>query len=866
MIDHLHKLLGLFRPADDDTALLIERRVLIAKFVVMFERIWRALLWPFVLTGGFAFVSILGLWEAVPGWAHGSGLLAYAAALIALLVPLARVRWPDRTQALRRLERDSGRRHRPASSYDDTPVQSDSPESKTFWRLHRERMAALARTLKPKLPSPRLDRVDPFALRVLVVLLLITAGIAVGKGAWDRLVGAVSIDSAGSAERYRLHAWVTPPIYTGLPPIVLADGQAPNSADDGTAAAHSIPQDSVLLVRVNGAPAARPRLAYSEAETRNRQPLEAGVSEGQMAEFTLKLSNSGRLDILDSGRVRTSWDFDVTPDLAPKIRLLEKPDTTPRGALRLAYGVEDDYGVDRAEARFGLAKDEAAGPKRREGSETARKDTENHAVEEDVLIKPPVIALRLPKVNTTSGDGRTFKDLTSHPWAGLRVRMILVALDQGGKEGYSKPVEFTLPQRSFNKPLARAIIEQRGNLVVSRDARSDVAEAIDGLTIAPDRFIDDNSVYLALRSAYWRLSHRDDDDALISVVNQLWDVAVHIEDGDLSDAERALQVAQDRLMQAIQDGASDEQIKQLVAELRAALGQYLKALAQNARERGMTAIQPNSPDGRMLSGKDIDELLRKIEDLAKTGSRELAQRLLSDLRDILERLQVGMMGQDVKRDQMMKAVEGLGEIIMQQQKLLDETFDMKRQQGEQLGQRDGQKGEGQGPKGKAGKGQKRGQAGQGSGGLAQRQGKLGDELGQLMEKLQALGAKPPNQLQGAGRAMGDAQSSLDEQALGRATQQQTLALDRLRQGAQSMAEQMMQMLSAQMGRPGQGPRDPLGRPERTQGPDLGTSVKVPDEIDIQRAREILDELRRRMSEPSRPLLELDYLERLIRNF
>ena len=49
-------------------------------------------------------------------------------------------------------------------------------------------------------------------------------------------------------------------------------------------------------------------------------------------------------------------------------------------------------------------------------------------------------------------------------------------------------------------------------------------------------------------------------------------------------------------------------------------------------------------------------------------------------------------------------------------------------------------------------------------------------------------------------------------------------------------------------------------------PDLGLSVKVPDEIDIQRAREVLDELRRRLGDPSRPGIELDYLERLIKPF
>ena len=52
--------------------------------------------------------------------------------------------------------------------------------------------------------------------------------------------------------------------------------------------------------------------------------------------------------------------------------------------------------------------------------------------------------------------------------------------------------------------------------------------------------------------------------------------------------------------------------------------------------------------------------------------------------------------------------------------------------------------------------------------------------------------------------------------------------------------------------PGNNGRDPLGRPDRSNRPDLGLSVKVPDEIDIQRAREVLDELRRRLGDPSRP--------------
>jgi Domain of unknown function (DUF4175) len=108
------------------------------------------------------------------------------------------------------------------------------------------------------------------------------------------------------------------------------------------------------------------------------------------------------------------------------------------------------------------------------------------------------------------------------------------------------------------------------------------------------------------------------------------------------------------------------------------------------------------------------------------------------------------------------------------------------------------------------------------------------------------------------------------------------ALDALRRGMQSMAQaQQQQQGMGQPGRPGQGrpgragrqgparadqQTDPLGRPLR--GRDYGddSTVKVPGEIDVQRARRILEELRKRFGEIDRPQLELDYIERLLKDY
>ena len=60
-------------------------------------------------------------------------------------------------------------------------------------------------------------------------------------------------------------------------------------------------------------------------------------------------------------------------------------------------------------------------------------------------------------------------------------------------------------------------------------------------------------------------------------------------------------------------------------------------------------------------------------------------------------------------------------------------------------------------------------------------------------------------------------------------------------------------------------RDPLGRTNQGNSLDSG-DVHVPEEAERQRARAIQEELRRRGAERERPRRELDYIDRLLRQF
>jgi uncharacterized protein (TIGR02302 family) len=874
-----------------------DRRVRLSWLALLGERVWEALLWPFLVILCFLVVSLLELWSLLPPLAHRIGLGGFGLALIASFLPLLRISLPTRQEALRRLERHAGIKHRPASSYEDHLSTPPAKETAALWAAHRERLSRLIARLRPSWPAPRTDRKDPYAVRAALLLGVVVAGLAAGGNAVDRLRAAFSPAATGTPAMLRLDAWVTPPVYTGIAPIVLADGSEKVGAGSESFRALSVPERSELIVRTHAPQGETVHLVTSRegGEDTIVAPKKGG-SEG-LIEFNVALNQPLSAAVEIGGQTVSKWRFELIEDTPPTINLTGNPAKTPRGGLRLQFHADDDNGVASAEARFALVE----GEERNFAPVPAEPSPKLKA---NPLLEPPVMPLQLPRANAKRVDGRATQDLTGHPWAGLKVRMTLVARDQAGQSGESQPYEFILPERPFTKPLARAVVEQRKKLVRDPSAPEGVANALDALTLGGDKVIDDSVVYLALRNAYWRLRGDRSPEAVASVVEQLWSTALRIEEGDLPEAERALNAAQDALLQALKEEKSSDEIKNLVDELRSALSRYLQALASQQQENGeQSPLTPKGND-QLLSQQDLEKILNNIQQLAQSGSKDLAERMLSELKDLLERIETGSPAETEQQQRARRTMKDLSDLVSNQQKLLDDTFAAKRQQAARSGEGDGQQfevsppgqpmefGPGMSPlfeemPGEAQQGFMKGQGesgGQGSprqksqlevgpqaagehGKLAERQQELRDMLQKMIDRFGIEGAQPPPGLPDAGEAMGDAKEAIGESDLERATQQQTLALDRLRKGAESMAEQMMEGAESQAGQgPGNNGRDPLGRPDRSNRPDLGLSVQVPDEIDIQRAREVLDELRRRLGDPSRPAVELDYLERLITPF
>ncbi|UPK35000.1 TIGR02302 family protein [Bradyrhizobium sp. 186] len=578
-----------------------------ATYAIAWERAWPHLARLLTVAGLFLVVSWAGLWLALPFVARAIGLVVFAGLMAAAAFPLISFRWPSREQALARLDNGSGIRHRPATTLTDT-LSSQDPVAQALWQAQRERTLASLRRIRAGLPHPRLAFHDPWALRALVMVMLVATFFAAGNERAMRLGAAFDWNGVLAPANIRVDAWVTPPLYTGKPPVILsaANKEAAALPASGPLA---VPAGSTLIVRSSGG-------SLDVA-------VSGGLKEVAPADAAPKGTNEKHFAITGDGTAHVrapsgqpQWAFTATPDRAPTIALAKDPERQARGALQLSYKIEDDYGVTGAEAQMALRPADA-----KDGT----KDADTRAASRP-LFQPPQFPLVLPNARTRNGVGQTVKDLSEDPYAGADITLTLTAKDEAGNEARSEPFNMRLPERLFTNSLARALIEQRRILALDANKNSDVYAALDALMIAPELFTPDAGCYLGLRNLALQLEAARTDDALREVVGSMWAFAVTIEDdGVAGSVNAALRSAQDALKQALERGASEDEIKALTRKLREAMAGKVRDLARRAEQNPLGPRQPFPAEVQLILDKAV-ELRQKTQHATPDQLEELAQQ------------------------------------------------------------------------------------------------------------------------------------------------------------------------------------------------------------------------------------------------
>lgn len=559
------------------------------------------------------------------------------------------------------------------------------------------------------------------------------------------------------------------------------------------------------------------------------------------------LTRPAVVQVTDDGKLLGSWRMSLIPDAPPKVEITDMPKGDSSGMLSAKWKVSDDYGVTGVTSDIYLADDQDDGIA----------FTDPGIFEFD----PPRLPIHLRKASPREEAGESKADVAEHPWAGLMVEMTLVAKDAAGHTTESDKRIFRLPERQFTNPLARALVEQRRRLILNPEESGGVAEMLDAILTYPKDLIDRSGTHIALAGVLSHLRAAEDRADVDTVIGDLWQIAVNVEDGVAADAKAALEAARKALEQALKDGAPPERIAELTDKLRKALDRYMQSMMDQAQKQMSQGQQKQDrqQSGKVVTPQDLKKMLDMIDKLSKSGNNEAAQQMLSQLEDILRNLKPGIPQQGQAQGQespLSQMLDKLSDLMRKQQKLMDETQRMPQQgmseDDQQNGQQPGQDSQ------------------KGTGSLGDRQQDLSKMLDDLMKQFGQNGMPAPPSFGQAGKNMNRAEGSLREGDREQALGEQGEAIDRLREGARGMAEQLMQQSRGQQdsqGRDGEArgdDRDPLGRPLPSSGEDTGPRKDMlPSELAIERARQILDMLRAKAGETGLPRYERDYIDRLL---
>ncbi|MGH1577309.1 TIGR02302 family protein [Planktotalea sp.] len=779
-------------------------------------------------------------------------------------------RLPKRIEALARL--DSTLKGRPIQALMDSQAIGPQDEaSKAVWRVHQERMATRAANARAVAPTIRLAARDPYALRYVAALLLAVALMfgSVWRVASVTDIAQGTVDVAGGPV---WEGWIEPPAYTGKPSLYLNDQEG----------RITVPEGSQISVRLYGEVGALTVTETISARTQNTGSV-ADPEQNFLA------NKSGQLEI--AGVNGRKWDFTVTPDTAPRVEVTGAPDRSAEGVMSLPFAASDDYEVISGTAVVDL-------------------DLQSIVRRYGLSVDPePREAITLDLPLPISGDRSDFSetlfgDFSQHPFANLPVQMTLSVTDAKGQASDAHTTHMVLPGRRFFDPLASAIVEQRQWLLWSKANASAVTQMLRAMSHRPDDIFRSETAYLRLRVILRRMETQIAFDSFSNetrdeAAQALWELALLIEEGDVQDALERMRRAQERLSEAMKNGASDDEIAELMDELRRANENYIQQLQREAARNGEDPEQsPSGQDNAMqMTQDDLQKMMDRIQELMEEGRMAEAEQALQELQEMMENMQIaeGQQGQG-QQSEGQQAMEGLADTLRDQQGLSDQAFrDLQEQHnpnaqagenegnegrngGQGRGQsHDGLSGEGQGEgEGQSGQGQDRQSAQNGAGGLAQRQEELRREVERQQGSLPGAGTEAGDAareaLRRAEEAMRGAGEALSRDDLPGAIDQQAEAMDALRDSMRNLGEALAQSerpageQGTAEGRQGGSQRDPLGRSPGASG-QAGTDEGLLQGEDVyRRARELLDEIRKRSGEGARPEGERDYLKRLLDRF
>ncbi len=516
---------------------------------------------------------------------------------------------------------------------------------------------------------------------------------------------------------------IEPPDYTHRPSLVLLGGDKNRSGGF-----LDVPGGSVVSAHYEGA---HPPAIVLDGAVQNFEATTAHT-------YTLlvTLPSTARVVALRVGQDwpwRASWQIKTITDDPPRIDMTAAPEVMKQKTVRLQYEAADDYGLRSIAVRL--------------------RPTDGGQAEDLVIARPGLL-----KVGRVS-----YEDLTGMKLSGGRVQLSLVATDDKGQQAETKPMLVTLPRRDFRHPMARALIEERQKLLgaeTDEQTRNEAIGVMVGMARQGQGYGNDLAVLMTLRAGAVRLILDPSPASAQQVGELMWQTAVRIETGPLGQAQSSLREVERDLFDALDRGASTDDLMRFVARLQNGLVVLLNEL--------LSAHAPDPPpvsdrafvlqsEKDYLTREDLQNMLLSVRAAVLNNETDKARAALESLENTLENLQPASPDLSQAQRQLLQQAAVLRDLMQGQRRLQDQAQAFLRSP----------------LRGKAS--------------VALRQ-KWADSQGQLVSRLRGLGVLDPAAARALALAlvqMKGAQSDLLSGAFGPAGEKQKDALHALEAAAQS---------------------------------------------------------------------------------
>ena len=333
---------------------MIRFYILAGRIVMLLEHLARMLWRCFTVAALFATLAAFDVLPLLPPWIHAAIICAFAVAFgVALRRGWSRHSFPSRSAALRRLEHDSALPHRPMDVPGDRPADAGTVTN-LLWAVHQARARARLNHLRLRWPHAHIASHDTRAWRGLAILLLAVGLFVAGDRFPDRLDAALSPRVLGAmpARDITVDLWITPPVFTGQPAVVLSRA----SADDETI---EVPAGSRIEARVSGG-SARPHIVVNGIRTKFQ------AIDRHNFQITTGLAGGDDIRVTQGWRTLGRWPVSVTEIARPVIEWQHAPAPDSHEQLKLDYTAADAYGLTSGHGaggtfRAGEKADAAAG-------------------------------------------------------------------------------------------------------------------------------------------------------------------------------------------------------------------------------------------------------------------------------------------------------------------------------------------------------------------------------------------------------------------------------------------------------------------------------------------------------------------------